>query len=50
MTLVSCALGYLVVNNPLIGRQIRRYGDVLLPLVLTTLGLFILSGALPLLR
>ena len=50
MTLVFCALGYLVVNNPLIGRSIRRYGDVLLPLVLIPLGLFILYGALPLLR
>ena len=48
--LVFCALGYLVVNNPLIGRYIRRYGDVLLPVVLIPLGLFILSGALPLLR
>jgi cadmium resistance protein CadD (predicted permease) len=50
MTLVFCALGYLVVNNPLIGRYIRRYGDVLLPVVLIPLGLFILAGALPLLR
>jgi cadmium resistance protein CadD (predicted permease) len=50
MTLVFCALGYLVVNNPLIGRYIRRYGGVLLPVVLIPLGLFILSGALPLLR
>ena len=50
MTIVFCALGYLVVNNPLIGRYIRRYGDVLLPVVLIPLGLFILSGALPLLR
>ncbi|MPZ44913.1 MAG: cadmium resistance transporter [Betaproteobacteria bacterium] len=50
MTIVFCALGYLVVNNPLIGRYIRRYGDVLLPVVLIPLGLFILSDALPLLR
>jgi cadmium resistance protein CadD (predicted permease) len=50
MTLVFCALGYRVVNNPLIGRYIRRYGDVLLPVVLIPLGLFILSGALPLFR
>jgi cadmium resistance protein CadD (predicted permease) len=48
MTLAWCALGYFVVNNPLIGARIRRYGDVLLPLVLIPLGLFILSGALPL--
>jgi cadmium resistance protein CadD (predicted permease) len=50
MTVVFCALGYAAVNNPLIGRCIRRYGDVLLPLVLIPLGLVILSGALPLLR
>ena len=50
MTLVWCALGYVVVNNPVIGRRIRRYGHVLLPVVLIALGLFILSGALPLLR
>ena len=50
MTLVWCALGYLVVNNPLFGSRIRRYGDILLPLVLIPLGVFILSGALPLLR
>ncbi|MGH8663471.1 MAG: cadmium resistance transporter [Burkholderiales bacterium] len=50
MTLVWCALGYLVVNNPLIGSRTRRYGHVLLPPVLIALGLIILSGALPLLR
>lgn len=50
MTLVWCALGYLVVNNPLIGSQIRRYGHVLLPVVLISLGLYILSGAVALVR
>ena len=50
MTVVFCALGYLLVNNPLIGRAIRRYGDVLLPLVLIPLGLFILYDAAPLLQ
>jgi cadmium resistance protein CadD (predicted permease) len=50
MTLVFCALGYLIVNNPLIGRSIGRYGDVLLPLVLIPLGLFILYDAAPLLQ
>jgi cadmium resistance protein CadD (predicted permease) len=50
MTLAWCVLGYVVVNNPLIGARIRRYGDVLLPLVLIPLGLIILSGALPLWR
>jgi cadmium resistance protein CadD (predicted permease) len=50
MTAVWCALGYLVVNNPLIGTQIRRYGHVLLPIVLIALGLYILSGAVALVR
>jgi cadmium resistance protein CadD (predicted permease) len=50
MTAVWCALGYFVVNNPLLGAYIRRYGDVLLPAVLIPLGLYILSGAMPLLR
>jgi cadmium resistance protein CadD (predicted permease) len=50
MTAVWCALGYVVVNNPLLGRHIRRYGHVLLPIVLIPLGLLILSRATPLLR
>lgn len=50
MTAVWCALGYLVVNNPLIGAHVRRYGHVLLPVVLVALGIYILSGALPLLQ
>jgi cadmium resistance protein CadD (predicted permease) len=50
MTAVWCALGYLVVNNPLIGSQVRRYGHVLLPIVLIALGLYILSGAMALMR
>ena len=50
MTAVWCALGYLVVNNPLLGRHIRRYGHVLLPVVLIALGVYILSAALPLVR
>ena len=50
MTAVWCALGYLVVNNPLIGSQIRRYGHVLLPIVLIALGIYILSGAVALVR
>lgn len=50
MTIAWCVLGYFVVNNPLIGARIRRYGDVLLPVVLIPLGLFILSGAAPLLH
>lgn len=50
MTAVWCALGYLVVNNPLIGDRIRRHGHVLLPVVLITLGLYILSDAVDLIR
>jgi cadmium resistance protein CadD (predicted permease) len=50
MTALWCALGYLVVNNPLIGDRIRRHGHVLLPVVLITLGLWILSDAIALIR
>ena len=50
MTAVWCALGYLVVNNPLLGTYIRRYGHMLLPVVLIALGLYILRVALPLMR
>jgi len=50
MTAVWCALGYLAVNNPLIGSQIRRHGHVLLPVVLIALGLYILSGAVGLIQ
>lgn len=45
MTALWCALGYLVVNSPFLGVQIRRYGHVLLPIVLIALGAYILSGA-----
>jgi cadmium resistance protein CadD (predicted permease) len=50
MTAAWCALGYLVVNNALIGSHIRRYGHKLLPMVLIGLGIYILYGALPLVR
>jgi cadmium resistance protein CadD (predicted permease) len=50
MTAVWCVLGYLAVNNPLIGSRIRCHGHVLLPVVLIALGLCILSGAVPLIR
>lgn len=50
MTAVWCALGYLVVNNPLVGDRIRRHGHVLLPPVLIALGFYILADALVLLR
>jgi cadmium resistance protein CadD (predicted permease) len=50
MTGVWCALGYLLVNNQILGGAIRRYGHVVLPFVLIALGIYILSGALVLLR
>ena len=50
MTGVWCALGYLLVNNSVLGSAIRRYGHVILPIVLIALGIYILSGALVLLR
>jgi len=50
MTGVWCSLGYLLVNNKILGDRIRRHGRVALPIVLIALGLYILSGALVLLR
>jgi len=50
MTALWCGLGYLAVNNALIGKHIRRHGHKLLPIVLIGLGMHILAGALPLLR
>ena len=50
MTAIWCVLGYLLVNNPLAGTVIRRYGRKTLPLVLIALGLYILSGATVLLH
>ena len=40
----------LLVNNKVLGGAIRRYGNVILPVVLITLGLSILAGASVLLR
>ena len=45
MTGVWCGLGYLLVNNKVLGDRIRRYGQVALPIVLIALGIYILSGA-----
>jgi cadmium resistance protein CadD (predicted permease) len=50
MTAVWCALGYMVVNNRVLGAPIRRWGHVLLPVVLIGLGVYILSGAAILVR
>jgi cadmium resistance protein CadD (predicted permease) len=49
MTALWCLLGYLLVNNRLLGQHVSRYGRVVLPFVLMALGLHILSGALGLL-
>jgi cadmium resistance protein CadD (predicted permease) len=48
MTSVWCAAGYYLVNNPILGKQIARYGRIALPFVLIGLGLWILSDALAL--
>ena len=50
MTGVWCALGYLLVNNKVLSGAIRRYGNAILPIVLIALGIYILSGALVLVR
>ena len=50
MTGVWCVLGYWLVNNPLFGGTLRRYGRVVLPIVLIALGVYILSGAVVLIR
>lgn len=50
MTGVWCALGYLLVSNKVLGGAIRRSGNVILPIVLIALGIYILSGALVLVR
>ena len=50
MTGVWCVIGYLLVNNNVLGSAIRRYGRVILPVVLIALGLYILSDALIMLR
>jgi len=50
MTGVWCALGHLLVNNKVLGGAIRRYGHIVLPVVLIVLGFYILSGALILLH
>lgn len=44
MTLLWCLLGFLIVNNPIFGEHIRRYGHKILPIVLILLGIDILSG------
>ena len=50
MTGVWCGIGYLLVNNNVMGSAIRRYGHIILPVVLIALGIYILSGASVLFR
>jgi len=45
MTGVWCFLGYVLVNNPLLGKPVLRCGHVVLPYVLIGLGIYILAGA-----
>lgn len=45
MTALWCVLGYIIVNNRVLGTTIRKYGHKILPFVLIFLGLDILSGA-----
>lgn len=44
LTALWCFAGYRLVQNPIVGTQLRRYGHVALPLVLIALGLWILAG------
>ncbi|WP_438036935.1 cadmium resistance transporter [Sorangium sp. So ce204] len=50
MTGAFCALGHRLVNHPILGTRIRRFGRAALPFVLIGLGLWILSDALVLVR
>ena len=45
MTALWCIAGYALVNNALIGERIRRYGHIVLPVVLIAIGAWILRGA-----
>lgn len=45
MTALWCALGFKLVNNRAFGTKLRRFGDIILPIVLIALGLRILAGA-----
>lgn len=50
MTALWCAIGYWLVNHPILGARIRQYGHVALPFVLIALGLHILWDARVLLQ
>ena len=50
MTGLWCVAGYKLVNNALLGQHIRRYGHIVLPVVLIVIGAWILRGASALFR
>ena len=50
MTALWCLAGYRLVQNRVIGAQLRRYGHIALPIVLIGLGIWILAGARVLFR
>lgn len=50
MTALWCWLGHRLVSNHMVGDKLRRYGHIVLPVVLIGLGLHILYGARVLLR
>ena len=45
LTAVWCVIGHYLVNNPLVGKRLARYGQAALPFVLIALGLWILADA-----
>jgi cadmium resistance protein CadD (predicted permease) len=45
LTAVCCLLGHYLVNNPVVGKQLARYGQAALPFVLIALGSWILADA-----
>jgi len=45
LTAVWCVVGHYLVNNPLVGKRLARYGQAALPFVLIALGLWILADA-----
>jgi cadmium resistance protein CadD (predicted permease) len=45
LTAIGCALGSKWVESSLVGHKLRRYGHIVLPIVLVVLGIHILAGA-----
>jgi cadmium resistance protein CadD (predicted permease) len=50
LTVVWCVAGYAVAHQRAVAERLARYGHIALPLVLIGLGIWILTGALPLLQ